>query len=64
MNFAILLGLLAILAVTFALAGMATSLTGTIVTGSHWMRYRHESLLRIVGPILSAIADGYVRVPL
>ncbi|MEJ2034395.1 MAG: YhjD/YihY/BrkB family envelope integrity protein, partial [Deltaproteobacteria bacterium] len=34
LNFAILLGLLIILVVTFALAGMATSLTGTIV---HWL---------------------------
>jgi len=57
MNFAILLGLLAILAVTFALAGMATSLTGTIV---HWLALDEvpgmKVLLRIVGPILSAIA--------
>jgi len=38
LNLAILLGLLAILAVTFALAGMATSLTERSCTGSHWMR--------------------------
>jgi len=57
LNFAILLGLLIILAVTFALAGMATSLTGTIV---HWLALDKvpgiSVLLRIVGPILSAIA--------
>jgi membrane protein len=56
LNFAILLGLLIILAVTFALAGMATSLTGTIV---HWLTLDRvpgiSILLRIVGPILSAI---------
>jgi membrane protein len=57
LNFAILLGLLVILAVTFALAVMATSLTGTIV---HWLALDGvpaiNVLLRIVGPILSAIA--------
>jgi membrane protein len=57
LNFAILLGLLIILAVTFALAVMATSLTGTIV---HWLALDQvpgiSVLLRIVGPILSAIA--------
>jgi membrane protein len=57
LNFAILLGLLVILAVTFALAVMATSLTGTIV---HWLALDKvpgiSVLLRIVGPILSAIA--------
>jgi membrane protein len=57
LNFAILLGLLIILAVTFALAVMATSLTGTIV---HWLALDKvpgiSVLLRIVGPILSAIA--------
>ena len=57
LNFAILLGLLIILAVTFALAVMATSLTGTIV---HWLALDEvpgiNVLLRIVGPILSAIA--------
>jgi membrane protein len=56
-NFAILLGLLVILAVTFALAVMATSLTGTIV---HWLALDKfpgiNVLLRIVGPILSGIA--------
>ena len=56
LNFAILQGLLVILAVTFALAVMATSLTGTIV---HWLALDEVSgikfLLRIVGPILSAI---------
>jgi len=56
-NFAILLGLLFILAVTFALAVMATSLTGTIV---HWLALDAvpgiSVLLRIVGPILSATA--------
>ena len=57
LNFAILLGLLIILAVTFSLAIMATSLTGTIV---HWLALEEvpgiNVLLRIVGPILSAIA--------
>lgn len=57
LNFAILLGLLIILAVTFAVAVMATSLTGTIV---HWLALDQvpgiSVLLRIVGPILSAIA--------
>jgi membrane protein len=57
LNFVILLGLLAILAVTFALAIMATSLTGTIV---HWLALDGVPgitlLLRIVGPILSSIA--------
>ena len=57
LNFSILLGLLIILAVTFALAVMATSLTGTIV---HWLPLDQvpgiSVLLRIVGPILSAIA--------
>jgi membrane protein len=57
LNFAILLGLLVILAVTFALAVMATSLTGTIV---HWLALDKvpgiNVLLRLVGPILSAIA--------
>jgi membrane protein len=57
LNFAILLGLLVILAVTFALAVMATSLTGTIM---HWLALDGvpaiKFLLRIVGPILSAIA--------
>lgn len=56
-NLAILLGLLIILAMTFALAGMATSLTGTIV---HWLALDGvpgvKALLRIVGPVLSAIA--------
>jgi membrane protein len=56
-NFAILLGLLVILAVTFALAAVATSLTGTIV---HWLALDKvpgiNVLLRIVGPILSGIA--------
>lgn len=55
LNFAILLGLLVILAVTFALAVMATSLTGTIV---HWLTLDEvpgiNVLLRLVGPILSA----------
>jgi membrane protein len=55
LNFAILLGLLVILAVTFALAAVATSLTGTIV---HWLALDGvpviNVLLRIVGPILSA----------
>jgi membrane protein len=57
LNLAILLGLLAILAVTFALAGMATSMTGTIV---RWLGLDGLPgvlvLLRIVGPILSAVA--------
>jgi membrane protein len=57
LNFAILLGLLVILAATFALAVMATSLTGTIV---HWLALDKvpgiNVLLRIVGPILSAFA--------
>lgn len=57
LNLGILLGLLIILAVTFALAVMATSLTGTIV---HWFALDRvpgiSVLLRIVGPILSAIA--------
>lgn len=57
LNFAILLGLLIILAVTFSLAVMATSLTGTIV---RWLALDEvpgiKVLLRIVGPILSAIA--------
>jgi len=57
LNFVILLGLLIILAVTFALAVMATSLTGTIV---HWLALDKvpgiNVLLRLVGPILSAIA--------
>jgi membrane protein len=57
LNFAILLGLLVILAVTFALAIMATSLTGTIV---HWFALDEVPgmtvLLRIAGPILSSIA--------
>lgn len=57
LNFAILLGLLAILVVTFALAVMATSLTGTIV---HWLALDEVPgitiLLRIVGPILSSFA--------
>jgi membrane protein len=56
-NFAILLGLLVILVVTFALAVMATSLTGRIV---HWLALDGvpgiSFLLRIVGPILSGIA--------
>jgi membrane protein len=56
LNFAILLGLLIILVVTFALAGMATSLTGTIV---HWLALEKvpgiSVLLRTVGPILSAV---------
>jgi len=60
LNFGILLGLLIILAVTFALAVMATSLTGAIV---HWFALDRlpgiSVLLRIVGPILSAIA-GWV----
>ena len=57
LNFAILLGLLFILVVTFALAAVATSLTGAIV---HWLALDKipgiSLLLRIVGPILSAIA--------
>ncbi|PKN30097.1 MAG: tRNA-processing ribonuclease [Deltaproteobacteria bacterium HGW-Deltaproteobacteria-21] len=57
LNFGILLGLLIILAVTFALAVIATSLTGTIV---HWLALDRvpgvSVLLRIVGPILSATA--------
>jgi membrane protein len=57
LNLAILLGLFVILAVTFALAIMATSLTGTIV---HWLALDEipgiNLLLRFVGPILSAIA--------
>ncbi len=57
LNFAILLGLLIILAVTFSLAIMATSMTGTLV---HWLGLDEvpgiNVLLRIVGPILSAIA--------
>jgi len=56
LNFAILLGLLVILAVTFAFAVLATSLTGTIV---HWLALDEvpgiNVLLRIAGPILSAI---------
>ena len=56
LNFAILLGLLVILAVTFALAVMATSLTGTIV---HWLTLDEvpgiRVLLRIAGPVLSAL---------
>ena len=56
LNLAILLGLLIILTVTFALAAMATSLTGTIV---HWLALDKvpgiSLLLRVVGPILSAI---------
>ena len=56
-NLSILLGLLIILVVTFALAGMATSLTGTIV---HWLALDNvpgmSVLLRIAGPILSASA--------
>jgi membrane protein len=56
LNFAILLGLLVILALTFALAVMATSLTGTIV---HWLALDKvpgiNVLLRLVGPILSAV---------
>ncbi len=57
LNLAILLGLLMILVLTFSLAVIATSLTGTIV---HWLGLDKISgikiLLRIVGPILSAIA--------
>lgn len=57
LNLAILLGLLVILTVTFALAVMATSLTGTIV---HWLALDGvpgiNVLLRLVGPVLSAIA--------
>jgi len=57
LNFAILLGLLLILAVTFALAVMATSLTSSIV---HWLALDEvpgiNVLLRLVGPILSAAA--------
>lgn len=57
LNFAILLGLLLILVVTFALAAMATSLTGAIV---HWLGLDHMPgigiVLRLVGPVLSAIA--------
>lgn len=57
LNFGILLGLLIILAVTFALAAMATSLTGTIVQWFALNRVPGISvLMRIVGPILSAIA--------
>ena len=59
-NFAILLGLLAILAVTFTLAIVATSLTGTII---RWLSLDGvpgiKFLLRFVGPLLSAIA-GWV----
>jgi len=55
LNLAILLGLFIILAATFTLAVMATSLTGTIV---HWISLDKvpgiNVLLRIVGPILSA----------
>jgi len=57
LNFAILQGLLVILVVTFALAGIATSLTGTIV---HWLALDDVPgvpvFLRVVGPILSSIA--------
>jgi membrane protein len=60
LNFAILQGLLVILAVTFALAGIATSLTGTIV---HWLALDDVPgvpvFLRVVGPILSSFA-GWV----
>jgi membrane protein len=57
LNFSILLGLLAILAVTFALAVMATSLTSTIVDSlSLYEIPGIKVLLRLVGPILSAIA--------
>jgi membrane protein len=56
LNIAILLGLLIILAVTFAIAVMATSLTGTIVL---WLALDAVPgitfLLRITGPILSSI---------
>jgi len=55
-NFSILLGLLVILAVTFALAVMATSLTGTIV---NWLSLDKvpgiNVLLRIAGPVLSTV---------
>jgi len=57
LNGAILLGMFVILVVTFALAAVATSLTGTIV---HWLALDKvpgiNLLLRIVGPILSGIA--------
>lgn len=57
LNFAILLGLLLILVVTFALAAIATSLTGTIV---HWLRLDLvpgiSVLMRLVSPVLSAVA--------
>lgn len=57
LNLAILLGLFVILIVTFALAAMATSMTGTIV---HWLALEGvpgiSLLLRIAGPILSAVA--------
>lgn len=57
LNFAILQGLLVILAVTFALAGIATSLTGTIV---RWLALDDvpgvSVFLRVAGPILSSIA--------
>jgi len=56
LNIAILVGLLSILAVTFAIAIIATSLTGTIV---HWLALDKipgiTYLLRIAGPILSSI---------
>lgn len=56
LNIAILVGLLIILAVTFAIAIIATSLTGTIV---HWLALDKVPgitfLLRIVGPILSSV---------
>ncbi|MEJ2167517.1 MAG: YhjD/YihY/BrkB family envelope integrity protein [Desulfobacterales bacterium] len=56
LNIAILVGLLIILAVTFAIAVMATSLTGTIVL---WLALDAVPgitfLLRITGPILSSI---------
>ncbi len=57
LNVTILLGLFVILTVTFALAAVATSLTGTIV---HWLSLDGvpgvSVLLRIVGAILSSIA--------
>ena len=60
LNFAILLGLVIILVITFALAAVATSLIGAI---AHWLVLDTvpgiSALLRIVGSILSAIA-GWV----
>ena len=67
LNFVILLGLLVILAVTFALAAMATSLTGTIVD---WLALdevppRHQFSAAYCGPhSVGHCRMGYVRVPL